>query len=100
MNASVEGHPVNVPHGLIHDWAGVLFISKVSLAQTLAAHASRIACDVHLVRRARLQALSDTLNCSRSTNCWPSSFPETQPEAEGPERASPRVVHGQLMHAE
>lgn len=36
MNAKEEGHPVEVPHGLVHDWIGVLFIPHSSLAQTLA----------------------------------------------------------------
>jgi hypothetical protein len=36
MNTKEEGHPIEVPHGLIHDWIGVVFIPKVALAQTLA----------------------------------------------------------------
>src|ERR1019366_9422247 len=36
MNTKEEGHPIEVPHGLIHDWIGVLFIPNASLAQTLA----------------------------------------------------------------
>jgi len=36
VNAKAEGHPIEVPHGLIHDWIGVLFIPSASLAQTLA----------------------------------------------------------------
>jgi hypothetical protein len=36
LETKVEGHEIEVPHGLIHDWIGVLFIPKVSLAQTLA----------------------------------------------------------------
>jgi hypothetical protein len=36
VNTKEEGHPIEVEHGLIHDWAGVLFISNASLAQTLA----------------------------------------------------------------
>jgi hypothetical protein len=31
-----EGHAIEVPHGLLHDWTGVLFIPNASLAQTLA----------------------------------------------------------------
>ena len=31
-----EGQPIEIPHGLIHDWIGVLFIPNTSLAQTLA----------------------------------------------------------------
>lgn len=31
-----EGHPIEVPHGLIHDWAGVIFVPRASLAQALA----------------------------------------------------------------
>jgi hypothetical protein len=36
VNTKEEGHPIEVPHGLIHDWIGVLFIPDASLAQTLA----------------------------------------------------------------
>ena len=36
VNTKEEGHPIEVPHGLIHDWIGVLFIPNASLAQTLA----------------------------------------------------------------
>ena len=36
MNTKEEGHPIEVPHGLIHDWVGVLFIPNASLSQTLA----------------------------------------------------------------
>ncbi len=36
VNTKEEGHPIEVPHGLIHDWIGVLFIPNVSLLQTLA----------------------------------------------------------------
>ncbi len=36
VNAKVEGSPMKVPGGLIHDWVGVVFIPNVSLAQTLA----------------------------------------------------------------
>lgn len=36
MNTKEEGHPIDVPHGLIHDWVGVLFIPNVSLSHTLA----------------------------------------------------------------
>jgi len=36
VNATEEGHPIGVPHGLIHDWVGVLFIPNATLAQTLA----------------------------------------------------------------
>lgn len=34
-SAREEGHPVEVPHGLIHDWEGVLFIPHTTLAETL-----------------------------------------------------------------
>jgi len=36
VNTKEEGHPIEVPHGLIHDWIGLLFIPNSSLAQTLA----------------------------------------------------------------
>jgi len=36
VNTQEEGHPIEVPHGLIHDWIGLLFIPNASLAQTLA----------------------------------------------------------------
>jgi hypothetical protein len=36
VNTPVEGHPIEVPGGLIHDWIGVVFIPHVSLAQALA----------------------------------------------------------------
>jgi len=36
VNTKEEGHPIEVPRGLIHDWIGVLFIPNASLAQTLA----------------------------------------------------------------
>ncbi len=36
VNAKEEGHPIEVPHGLIHDWIGVEFIPNASLSQTLA----------------------------------------------------------------
>ena len=36
VSTKEEGHPIEVPHGLIHDWIGVLFIPNASLAQTLA----------------------------------------------------------------
>ncbi len=36
LHAKVEGNPIKVPGGLIHDWIGVIFIPHVSLAQTLA----------------------------------------------------------------
>jgi hypothetical protein len=35
LNSETEGHPVEVPGGLIHDWIGVLFIPHVSLEQAL-----------------------------------------------------------------
>jgi hypothetical protein len=35
-NTLEEGHPIQVPHGLIHDWDGVLFIPHATLEQTLA----------------------------------------------------------------
>lgn len=31
-----EGHPIEVPHGLLHDWMGVLFIPNATLERTLA----------------------------------------------------------------
>ena len=36
VNVPVEGDPINVPHGLIHDWIGIIFIPKASLERTLA----------------------------------------------------------------
>jgi hypothetical protein len=36
VNTTAEGHSIEVPHGLIHDWAGVLFIPHTTLARTLA----------------------------------------------------------------
>lgn len=36
VNTKEEGHPIEIPHGLIHDWAGVLFIPNTTLSQTLA----------------------------------------------------------------
>ena len=36
VNTKEEGHPIEVPHGLIHDWIGALFIPNASLSQTLA----------------------------------------------------------------
>ncbi len=36
LHAKVEGNPIKVPGGLIHDWIGVIFIPHVSLAQTVA----------------------------------------------------------------
>jgi hypothetical protein len=36
VNTLEEGHPIQVEHGLIHDWIGVLFIPNTSLSQTLA----------------------------------------------------------------
>ena len=36
VNAKEGGRPIEVPHGLIHDWIGVLFIPNASLSQTLA----------------------------------------------------------------
>ncbi len=36
VNTPEEGHPIEVPHGLIHDWAGVLFIPNATLSHTLA----------------------------------------------------------------
>src|ERR1700687_5622034 len=36
VNTEEEGHPIKVPHGLIHDWIGVLFIPSASLSQALA----------------------------------------------------------------
>jgi hypothetical protein len=31
-----EGHPAKVPHGLIHDWMGSVFIPKATIAEVLA----------------------------------------------------------------
>jgi hypothetical protein len=36
VNIKAQGHLIDVPQGLIHDWIGVLFIPNASLAQTLA----------------------------------------------------------------
>jgi len=36
VNTKAQGHPIDVPHGLIHDWIGALFIPNTSLVQTLA----------------------------------------------------------------
>ncbi|MBZ5722268.1 MAG: hypothetical protein LAO03_18000 [Acidobacteriia bacterium] len=36
VNMREDEHPIEVPHGLIHDWIGVLFIPNASLSQTLA----------------------------------------------------------------
>jgi hypothetical protein len=36
VNTKEEGHPIEVRHGLIHDWVGVLFIPNASLSHTLA----------------------------------------------------------------
>jgi hypothetical protein len=36
VNTKEQGHPIEVPDGLIHDWIGLLFIPNASLAQTLA----------------------------------------------------------------
>jgi hypothetical protein len=36
VSATEEGHPIEVPHGLIHDWVGILFIPHATLAETLA----------------------------------------------------------------
>ena len=36
VNTKAEGHPIEVPQGLIHDWIGGVFIPNASLAQTLA----------------------------------------------------------------
>jgi|SRR5664280_1989099 len=36
MNANEEGHPIEVTHGLVHDWIGVLFIPNASLSEVLA----------------------------------------------------------------
>lgn len=35
LNTEAEGHPAEVPGGLIHDWIGVVFIPNVSLEHTL-----------------------------------------------------------------
>ncbi len=37
VNTKEEGHAIEVPHGLIHDWIGVLFIPNAALTQMLAA---------------------------------------------------------------
>jgi hypothetical protein len=36
VNPEEEGHPIEIPYGLIHDWVGVLFIPNATLSQTLA----------------------------------------------------------------
>jgi hypothetical protein len=36
VNTKDEGRPIEVHHGLIHDWVGVLFIPNTSLSRTLA----------------------------------------------------------------
>lgn len=36
VNTKAEGHPMEVPNGLIHDWIGVLFIPNITLVQTIA----------------------------------------------------------------
>lgn len=36
LNTPEEGHPIKIPHGLIHDWVGILFIPNATLWQTLA----------------------------------------------------------------
>jgi hypothetical protein len=36
VNTPVEGHPIEVPGGLIHDWIGDIFIPNVSLERALA----------------------------------------------------------------
>ena len=36
VNTKEEGHPIEIHHGLIHDWVGLLFVPNVSLSQTLA----------------------------------------------------------------
>jgi hypothetical protein len=36
LNTTDEHHPIFVPNGLIHHWAGVIFIPKGTLAETLA----------------------------------------------------------------
>ena len=36
VNAKEEERPIHVPHGLIHDWVGVLFIPGANLGRTLA----------------------------------------------------------------
>ena len=33
VNTKEEGHPIEVPQGLIHDWIGVLFIPNTSLSR-------------------------------------------------------------------
>ena len=35
LNTKAEGHPIEVPDGLIHDWIGALFVPNASLAQAL-----------------------------------------------------------------
>jgi hypothetical protein len=35
-NAQEEGHPIEAPSGLIHDWMGLIFIPNTTLARTLA----------------------------------------------------------------
>jgi len=62
VNTKEEGHPIEVHHGLIHDWVGVLFVPNVSLSQTLAVvqdydnHANIYKPDV---RRSKLLSRSD-----------------------------------------
>lgn len=36
VDAKEEGHPIEVPHGLIHDWAGIAFIPGATLSQAVA----------------------------------------------------------------
>lgn len=36
VNTPEEGHPIPVPHGLIHDWQGLLFIPHATLDQAVA----------------------------------------------------------------
>ena len=36
VNTKEGGRPIEVPHGRIHDWVGLLFVPNSSLAQTLA----------------------------------------------------------------
>lgn len=36
LNTKIEGQPIQVPGGLIHDWIGVVFVPNVSLTKVLA----------------------------------------------------------------
>jgi hypothetical protein len=36
LHTQEDGRPIHVPNGLIHDWAGVIFIPKATLSETIA----------------------------------------------------------------